>query len=251
MKAQLMTILFAVSLATTVRAQDVLTLDAAVGIALDNNQMLRGADHARESANWGKLNAYTNFLPKVSLNSSVTQIDRATEQQANAALDFIRSAAGPLGIPPSALADLKPFAYHNTFSTAVTVVQPIYNGGAEIVGVQAADATHEKSQFSFEDAQQDVIARVKSSYLNVLKAQELVALAKESTDRTMRFLEMTRHREEVGMRTKTDVLRWEVQLASAQGSVINAENLLATSHLQLNEVLGVELTSAPKNGFNQ
>jgi outer membrane protein TolC len=46
------------------------------------------------------------------------------------------------------------------------------------------------------------------------------------------------------MRTKTDILRWEVQLASDQGNLINAGNFLAASRLQLNEVIGVDLNTA-------
>ncbi len=146
-----------------------------------------------------------------------------------------------LGIPASALSDFKPFAYRDAYLTQFTVVQPIYNGGAELVGLSAANATQEKNEYSFEDTQQDVVARTRMSYYTVLKAQELVGTTKESADRIRRYLEMTRRRADVGMRTQTDVLRWEVQLASGQGAVISAENFLAAARLQLNEVMGVEL----------
>jgi len=147
------------------------------------------------------------------------------------------------GIPASALSDIRPFAYRDTYTAGFTVVQPIYNGGLEIVGLRAANATQEREESSYQDTEQDVVARVKISYLNVLKAQELVGLATESVDRTKRHLETTRRREEVGMRTKTDVLRWEVQHASDEGSLISAQNFLAAARLQLNDVMGVELNT--------
>lgn len=228
-------------LAASAAGQEVLTLDKAVATAIEQNQVLRGAVHDVESSHWGRQNAYTNFLPRVSLDAGLTRIDPETELRANAALEFIRAAAGTFGIPPSALVNLKPFAYRDTYSAGITVVQPVYNGGAEIVGVRAADALQEKSEYGYMDTEQDVIARVKMSYYGVLAAQELVALAHENVDRTKRYLESTTHRQELGMRTRTDVARWEVQLASDEGNRIRANNLLASSRLQLNEVMGVEL----------
>lgn len=222
-------------------SQERLDMDKAVGLALDQNHNLRGASQDLASSRWGKLNAITNFLPKVDVSSSYTRIDPETELRANAALDFIRLAAGTLGIPPAALADLKPFAYRETFATELTVIQPVYNGGAEILGVRFADALQDKSEYAYQDTEQDVIARVKTSYLNVLKAEELVALTTEASERTRRYLEMIRRRASVGQRTQTDVLRWEVQLASDEGNIINAENMLAVARLQLNDVMGVDL----------
>jgi outer membrane protein TolC len=222
-------------------AQELLTLDRAVSIALEQNHMLRGATHDVEAAQWGKRNAISYFLPKVELSSDYTRIDPATDRRANAAIDFIKASAGTLGIPPSMLADLKPFAYRNEYSTNLTVVQPIYNGGAEIVGMKAADAVMDRSEYSFQDAEQDVIARVKYSYFEILKAEALVSLAKESAERTNRWLEMTRRRASLGSRTNTDVLRFQVQLAADEGNIVSAENYLAAARLGLNELLGEDL----------
>jgi outer membrane protein len=228
--------------ASGTQAQEPLTLDKAVGLALEQNQTLRGASQDLQVAHWGRLNAITNFLPKVEIASSVTKIDAETDARSNAAIDFIKSSAGMLGVPAQFLANLRPFAYLNTYGTMISVVQPVYNGGAEGLSVRAADAQSDKSQYSFEDAQQDVIARVKMSYYNILKAEELLTLAQESSARTARYLESTRRKAEVGMRTKTDVQRWEVQQAASEGALINAQNFVAGARLQLNEVMGVDLS---------
>jgi outer membrane protein len=222
-------------------AQEPLSLDKAVTTALDQNQSLLSAAHDLTASRWGKWNAVSNFLPRVEIDAGVTRIDPETERRANAAVDFIKAVAGPLGIPPSMLADLKPFAYRDTWATDLTVVQPIYNGGAELVGLSAANKLEEKSEFAYQDVEQDVIAHTRIGYYTVLKAQELVGLTKEAADRNKRYLDMTRRREALGQRTRTDVLRWEVQYASSQGSVITAENGLAMARIQLNEIMGVDL----------
>ena len=231
------------SMAITAFAQNRLSIDAAVQTALERNQSLLGALHDRDASRWGRLNAVTNFLPKVEISGGLTRIDPASERRANAAVDFIKSAAGTLGIPKEALSEIKPFAYRDTYAADITVVQPIYNGGAELVGLSAANALEDRSISALEDTEQDVIARVKTSYYNVLKANELVALSRDAVARTRRHLEVTTRRAGVGMRTRTDVMRWEVQLASDEGTLIQAENGLAGARLALNEAMGVDLHS--------
>jgi outer membrane protein TolC len=228
----------------TAIGQEQLTMDAAVQTALQRNQTLLGAQYDRDASRWGRLNAVSNFLPKVELGGGVTRIDAASERRANASIDFIKGAAGALGIPSELLSEIKPFAYRDTYAADITVVQPIYNGGAEIAGLSAANAMEDRSGFALQDAEHDVISRVKTSYLNVLKADELVALARDAVARTKRHLDMTARRAGVGMRTRTDVLRWEVQLASDEGTLIQAENGLAGTRLELNEAMGVDLYAA-------
>lgn len=229
--------------ATLLHAQERLTLDTAVKKALEQNQLLRAAAFDRDAGEWGKLNAITNFLPKVELSGGITRIDPASERRANAAVDFIKAAAGSLGIPQQYLSEIRPFAYRNTYATDITVIQPIYNGGAELVGLSAANAAQDRGEFAYRDTEQDVVATVKTAYFNVLKAEELVALAREAVARSKRHLEMTTRRADLGQRTKTDVLRWEVQLASDEGNLVSAENGLSMIRLQLNNAMGVDTDS--------
>jgi len=230
-----------VSVASMLPAQDRLTLDRAVKTALEQNQSLHAAAFDRDAGDWGKLNAITNFLPKVEVSGGLIRIDPASERRANAAVDFIKAAAGTLGIPQEALSEIKPFAYRDTYSTDITIVQPIYNGGAEFVGLSAANAAQDRSGYAYRDTEQEVVATVKVAFFNVLKAEELAALAQEAVARTKRHLDMTNRRAEVGMRTRTDVLRWEVQLASDEGNLVNAENGQALARLQLNNAMGVDM----------
>jgi outer membrane protein len=225
----------------TAAAQQRLTMDVAVQTALEHNQTLIGARYDRDAAKWGRLNAVTNFLPKVQVTGGVTRIDPESERRANAAVDFIKVAANQFGIPQEYLADLKPFAYRDTYSTDITVVQPIFNGGLEIVGLSAANAQEDRSIAMLLDTEQDVVANVRTAYLSVLKAEELAGLARESVARTQRHLDVTKRRADVGMRTSTDVLRWQVQIASDEGTLIQAENGLAMARLALNEAMGVDL----------
>jgi outer membrane protein TolC len=227
--------------ACTVQAQEKLNIAGAVDMALANNMALKAAEHEVDAAGWGRMKAVSNWLPKVEVSAGVTRIDPQTLRYANAALDFIKGMGPVFGLPPSVFADIRPFAYRDTYTTQLTVVQPLYNGGAELVGLDAAAAAREKSLFACEEAGQEVIAQARIAYLNVLKVQELVALAHENAARIKQHLDMTRRRAEAGQRTFTDVLRWEVEYGNAEDAIIRAENGLQLARLQLNEVMGVDL----------
>ncbi|MCX6137548.1 MAG: TolC family protein [Ignavibacteriales bacterium] len=238
-KTEIAAALFLVS--SVVLAGESLTIDKSVAMALERNHSIRSAAYSVEAARWGRLNSYTNFLPKAEVTASYTQVDQQTYDRANASIDFIRAAAGSLGIPPALLSNIKPFVYKEQYATDVTIIQPLYNGGAEIVGFKAAGALLDKNNASYQDVEQDVITRAKTAYYAVLKAEEVAALAKESLERTVRYLETTKRRAGLGSRTETDILRWEVQRAADEGNLIAAQNYEAMARLQLNDVLGVEM----------
>jgi outer membrane protein TolC len=230
-------------LAAAAQAQQTLTIHDAVRTALEQNTTLAGARQGVEAARWGQLNALTSMMPKVEVAAGVTRIDVESERRANQALEFIKELGPALGFPPSMMSDVKPFAYRDTYTAGLTVVQPIYNGGAEFLGVRFADAESDRSIFSLRDAEQEVTARTKVAFYNVVKAEKLVELAREVVERTSRHLDLTRRRADLGQRTRTDVLRWEVELASAEGSLVEATNGLSAARIQLNEVMGVDLAS--------
>jgi len=232
---------FLVLASMTAGAQERLDMTGAVDIAVANNLSLKAATQGLDASYWGKIKAVSNFLPRVDVSAGVTRIDPETYRFANATLDFIKGMGPIFGIPPSVFADIRPFAYRNTYSTQFTVVQPLYNGGAELVGLDAAAANRDRSRFTVDETEQEVIARVKTAYLNVLKAQELVELSHENAQRIKRYLDMTRRRAEAGQRTRTDVLRWEVEYGDAEDKIIRVENALQLARLQLNEVMGVDL----------
>jgi outer membrane protein TolC len=222
-------------------SQESLTLEQAVGVALEQNHVLRASSYELDAAKWGQRNAIMSWLPKVEVSAGLTRIDPQTVAQANAAVDFIKASAGSLGIPQTMLSNIKPFAYRDTYAASILAVQPIYNGGLEMIGIRAANALNDKGAYSLQEAEQDVIARVRIAYYNVLKSQALVGLTKESAERTKRWLDMTERRAALGQRTKTDVLRFKVQLAADEGNIVSAENYLAMSRIQLNELMGEDL----------
>jgi outer membrane protein TolC len=228
--------LLSLAIPSAASGQPLLTLDQAVRTALENNRSLAGARAGVASAAWEVRKARANWLPKVELNTGVTRIDGESLRFANAPIDFIQNA-----LPPELKENIRPFAYRNTYSTGVSILQPIYNGGLERVGIETAGLLRQREEHALQDTEQEVVSRVKKAYYAVLKAQELTRLSRETERRTLSYLESTKRKAGAGLRTPADILRWEAQAASDRGNVVDAENALATTRAALNEGMGVDL----------
>lgn len=218
-----------------------LSLEEAVRIGLEHNPTLRAARQDVDASKWGLRRAYTNWLPKVDLSSGYTRLDDDTARRANAFVNIGRELGRQFGGPDFDPDDIKPMAYEASYSTGVTVLQRIYNGGAEWSGIRLSKAARRMSLYALRDAELETTLKVKRVYLSVLKAQEIVALTKEAMASTERHLGATRRMLEVGSRNRADVLRWEVQLAQDRGNVVEGKNGLSIARAALNEAMGVDL----------
>lgn len=220
---------------------DLLSLDQAVKVGLQHNPGLQAAHQNTASARWAERRAYTRWMPKVAANSGYTRLDKQTVRRANVFTDIGRQLGQQFGGPGFDPEDIKPAAYRNTYSTSVSVIQPIYNGGAEWAGIRMARSGHQASEYALRNTEQEVVLKIKQAYFNVLKAQELVHLMKEAAASTREHVTHVERMYKVGMRNRADVLRWEVQRAEDEGNIVQAENGLAIAKAALNEAMGVPL----------
>ena len=83
----------------------------------------------------------------------------------------------------------------------------------------------------------DIIQKAAVSYLNVLKAKTLKNIQEDNLAVTRANLELAKQRESVGTAAPAEVYRWEIQMATARQSVIEADATKRKSELALNEAL--------------
>ena len=214
------------------------SLKQAIEIALQDNPSLLAARHDLQAASWGVKKSYLDLLPKVDVDFDYTRLDEATVRRANVFVPVGRELIRQFA-PDQDLNDIRPGAWEDNYGTTITVVQPIYNGGARWASVSLAQAVEMGSRYSLEERKQDVILDTKKAYFNVLKAQEMVALMREALQSTREHLESARKMLKAGMRSRADVLRWEVKLAGDEGNLVRSENTLAIAQAALKEVMGV------------
>lgn len=213
------------------------TLDEAIEIALKNNPSLNAAREGLRASVYRVKKSRSDLFPKADLQFSYSRLDPRTVRRGNVFVDIGRALVDTFNTgDPN---DIRPGAYDNNFSTALQVVQPVYNGGANWASVSLARAQEMGSEHALEDAKQQVILDVKTRYLSALQAQELVVLAQKSLESSQAHLSSSQKMLEVGLRNRTDVLRWEVQVANSEGQLVEAENNLEIALASLKQAMGV------------
>ncbi|MFQ5864514.1 MAG: TolC family protein [bacterium] len=232
----LMIVLTNVSLANPNNGK-LITLNEAIEIALENNSSLKAAYQGLQASQYRVKKSRLDLLPKADLQFSYSRLDPGTVRRGNVFVDVGRTLVENFGAgDPN---DIRPGAYDNNFSTAFQLVQPIYNGGANWAAVNLARAQESGSEYNLDDTKQQVILEVKTRYLQVLQAQELVVLARKSLEASQEHLSSSQKMLEVGLRSRTDVLRWEVQKATDEGRLVEAENNLEIAFAALKQVMGI------------
>ncbi len=97
------------------------------------------------------------------------------------------------------------------------------------------------SEQSHEQIKLDIMLQAGEAYFNILSAQALVDLQKKNLDRIKKNLEISKQRETVGYSSRSDVYRWESQLASETKNLIEAKNTLRLTKIQLNKTMNKPL----------
>lgn len=223
----------------------VLTIDEAVSLALEYNPSLGAARASHRSAQWGARKAYFDWLPKVDLAQSFTRIDQGAFNRASVfpaigrgLIQFLQATNPEAveGVDPNDIRD----AFQNMWGTSLQVVQPVYNGGAEWASISMAEAENDNRRWNLEGTRQDVILETQKAYLDVLKAREFVALAQQTLEASKEHLKSARNMLATGMRSRTEVLRWEVQVATDEANLIDAQNGLQLARAALVNAIGWE-----------
>jgi len=215
----------------------VLMLEEAVQTALENNYSLEASRKGARAASWGVKRAYTEFLPSVNFDIVYTRIDNGTFDRANTFYNIRDS------FPEELRRNVRPGAWKDSFGPSLSVTQPIFTGGALLANLDHAQANDLRAQADLQNTQQETILNVQTTYFGVLKASELLSVAHDYLQSTEEHLNSARKKVEAGLRSRSEILRWDVQKASAESQVIEAENRLAIAKTTLNQVMGVDLNT--------
>ncbi len=131
----------------------------------------------------------------------------------------------------------------DTYSGSITLKQDIYTFGKNTAQVRVKRLNLDASISDLETVVQQVIYNVKQSYYGLLQAMRNRDIAVESVKQYELHLEQAKGFFEVGMKSKYDVTKAEVDLSNARLKYIKAENAIKIAVSKLNNAMGV--TEAP------
>lgn len=226
-------LLLVLAVASAVYAAEPLTLEQAIETALRNNPGLQAADAQVEEARAGVLRSSSGFLPKVTVSETWSRTDNPLMVLGT---KLNRKIVGPLDFAPEAIND--PGAMSN-YNTRLSVVQPVFNGGKEYVGVRQAKLAREAALWNRERARQDTAFQVIKAYYGVLLAQEYRRVALQSLETSSANVRLAEVRYQAGAVLQSDLLRARVQEAEVREMVTRSQNSVKLARANLNFAMGV------------
>ena len=207
----------------SVNAAVQLTLEQATQEAEANSPSFQSMKASAESARWRRVEAYSNFLPSLSV-------------QALRVLDYkYQTFDVSLGGPTIAFPEILP----NTAAT-LNAYLPLFDGFANLNRYRASSRLESASTHDLNWAQFQLKQDIKLKFYEAVAAQKLADVAKQNVKTLEDHLQKTQVQKRGGVSTQFDVLRIEVQLSDAKAEEIQASDNVEISRKALTEVMGLD-----------
>ncbi len=222
------TLILTASLFTFSQEKMTLTLIESIQLALSQNPSHLASEERVEGAKSMIKEAAAGFFP--SLNATGLR----SLKEKIFTLEF------PSFIPGEPPEEVEfDFTRDNQFSFSLSV--PIYSGGRLVSGYKQAKYNHLSSEESLRQSESMTVFNTKKTFYGVLLAQEFIKVTEEAVSVAEKHLRNVKILYEVGMASKFDLLRSEVQLANLKPQLIRAKNSLKVAELSLKILLGLDL----------
>jgi outer membrane protein TolC len=162
----------------------------------------------------------------------------------SAVADFLPTATASYGLThydQQPTSSGKPSGDQDQWAGQLNLHQPVFTGFKLLSTYQKAKLATEQNEAKLFQAELALIGAIQTQYLSHLKAKMDVKSAQDSVERLKSQLQVTRAFFDVGLKPKLDVLQAEVDLATAQQTLLKNQNSLDTTRAKLNSLLNLPL----------
>ena len=211
-------------LATGLRAQDSLSLDQAIELALANNFNIRLMKNETAIAELNNTRANAGMLPVVTLNAG----DNLTN-----ALNFRQKLANGTELS-------RPFGLFNSFNANVSTAWTFYDGGRMYLEKKRLETLSQQGAQELVQQLQQTIAETSIAWYAVARQQETLRNIDEVIAAVNDRLQLASRRLDAGLGNKSDVLQAQIDLNDRRKDRIMAENAFEEARRQLNVLLARE-----------
>ncbi len=223
------------------------TLERALEQALAHNPDARLARNRIAAAQAGLEQANAAFWPRLQFQSSYTRTDNPMMVFGS----ILNQRAFSQSLNFNDVPDV------DDLNARGLVTVPLYTGGRNKAGREAAKANTEAAKQDNEAVRNALAFEVARAFHTVLKTREFIRAAEAAVNSYQTNLVIANRRLEAGALLKTDVLDIQVRLAQAQEDLVRARNAQALAVRALRNLLGVEqgdfevASTAPAAGVPQ
>ena len=205
-----------------------LTLEDSIKLALEQNPFYLAEKAKEDQASYMVREAVSSFFPALNaqgmhiLDKKVMTIDMPS---------FVP------GMPPQKIK--LDFTRNYQFSLSFSL--PLSAGGRLVSGYKQANYNLMSTKEAIRQSMQETVFNVKKAIYGYLLAKKFVEVSEEAVGLAEKHWKNVKSLYDVGMASKFDLLRSEVQVANLKPQLIRAKNGLSTAELGLKTLLGLDL----------
>lgn len=223
---------------TTATAQvQILSFDECVSMALSENIKVRTGRNKVSSAFMQKKEAFTNYLPEISLSG--------TGMAANEHLIQIPLQFPPdLPIPPQNIQMVKSGVVAN-----VTAILPVYAGGQIYYGNRLAKVATEVEQLKLKQSENEVRMTVAQYYWQIILLKEKVRTVKAINRQLASIYEDAEAAYQTGVSTRNDVLQVDLKKNEMESTSLELNSNIEILKMLLAQFIGISDAASFDVGF--
>lgn len=210
-----------------------LTLEDSIHLALSQNPYHLAAGERVKAAKSKIREAAAGFLPSLNAQGLTTLDEKLFE------LEFPSFIPGE---PPQKVS--VDFTRDYQFSMSFSL--PLFTGGRLVSGYKQAKYNHQSTEEALRQSKHVTVFNTKRAFYGYLLAEKFVKVAEEAVEVTEKHFKNVNSLYKVGIASKFDLLRSEVQVANLKPQLIKARNNLKIAELSLKTLLGLDLSKSVK-----
>ncbi|MFC1537657.1 TolC family protein, partial [Gemmatimonadota bacterium] len=203
--------------------QKQLSLDQCIDLALDKNPAHQKSHENLRATTGEILTAWGEYMPTVSAGYSLGQSNRTYSFVDNSGALRIGG-----GISKSTYSRLS-FSY------------TLFNRAAKYFSMKNAYYLRDARRSQLRSSELTLVNQVRQAYFNALRQEKLLVAARELEKERREQLRLAEARFSVGSVTKLDVLQAQIDLQNQELQILQYENQVLTTKMDLNRAMGTDL----------
>ncbi len=219
------------------------SLAAAVATALDQNFVLLSAADGVAASRMHETVARAQFYPKLVPTYGQSAYGRAFELDVRQRMPWTGATLSAAAAFRSSIEDA--VALPRTSDARLVLTQPLLRGlgpNAAHYEVRNSERNRESQERTFELTRQRVAIQAVTAFYQVVLQRQLLAVARQSLTRSQSLQKASEARLQVGLVSKLDVFRAELQASQAEESMVRAQTSLENALETFRSVLGIAAT---------
>jgi outer membrane protein TolC len=126
----------------------------------------------------------------------------------------------------------------NTSSFGITAQQLLFDGFKTPYDIATASKNVKASQYNYDVTSSNIRLRLRTAFISLLNAQELLTITKDIAQRRKQNADMVKLLYEGGMENRGSLLTAEANLSQAEFNIIQSERAITVSQRQLTKEMG-------------